>query len=243
MQDREHDFDGLSMLGKFIVFEGGEGAGKTTQLNLACEWLALSGWTDRIKNHMRAEYSPVLVTREPGGTILGTGIRKFLLDVTVTENESIDERAELLLFAADRAQHVASCLLPHLQHGSLVLCDRYTDSTIAYQGYGRGLDLHLIHQLNQIATQGLESDLTFWLDIDAECGLARTREREQDPEIKADRMEANEIAFHQRLRQGFSELARQHPERIVRIEAHQSDAGVAQQIQGILEQRLQEWYP
>lgn len=230
------------MLGKFIVFEGGEGAGKTTQLNLVNEWLSQSSWTNRIQEHLRGDYSPVLMTREPGGTILGKGIRKLLLDVTATGNEAIDERAELLLFAADRAQHVASCLLPHLQHGSLVLCDRYTDSTIAYQGYGRKLDLELIHQLNQIATQGLESDLTFWLDIDAESGLARTRNREQDPEIETDRMEANEIAFHQRLRQGFTDLACQHPERIVRIKAHQSDDGVAQQIQGILEPRLQEWY-
>ncbi len=230
------------MLGKFIVFEGGEGAGKTTQLNLVNEWLSRSGWTNRIQEHLRGDYVPVLMTREPGGTILGKGIRKLLLDVTATGNEAIDERAELLLFAADRAQHVASCLLPHLQHGSLVLCDRYTDSTLAYQGYGRELDLGLIHQLNHIATQGLESDLTFWLDIDAESGLARTRNREQDPEIETDRMEANEIAFHQRLRQGFADLACQHSERIVRIEAHQSDDGVAQQIQGILEPRLQEWY-
>lgn len=231
------------MLGKFIVFEGGEGAGKTTQLNLVNQWLSRSGWTNRIKKHIQGDYSPILTTREPGGTILGKGIRKLLLDVTATGNEAIDERAELLLFAADRAQHVSSCLRPHLQQGSLVLCDRYTDSTIAYQGYGRELDQTLIHQLNQIATQGLESDLTVWLDIDPELGLARTRNREQDPEIETDRMEANELAFHQRLRQGFADLARQYPERIVRIEAHQSGDGVAQQIQGILELRLQEWYP
>ncbi|ABW30973.1 dTMP kinase [Acaryochloris marina] len=231
------------MLGKFIVFEGGEGAGKTTQLNLVFEWLTGSGWTNRIKGYIQGDYPSVLTTREPGGTALGKSIRKLLLDVTATGNESIDERAELLLFAADRAQHVSSCLLPHLQQGALVLCDRYTDSTIAYQGYGRELDLTLIHQLNQIATQGLVSDLTFWLDIDPEFGLARTHDREQDPEIETDRMEANEIAFHQRLRQGFADLARQHPERIFRIEAHQSDDVVAQQIQGILESRLQEWYP
>lgn len=231
------------MLGKFIVFEGGEGAGKTTQLNLVNEWLSWSGWTNRIKAHIQGDYSPVLTTREPGGTIVGKGIRKLLLDVTATGNEAIDERAELLLFAADRAQHVSSCLLPHLQHGSLVLCDRYTDSTIAYQGYGRALDLTLIHQLNQIATQGLESDLTFWLDIDAESGLARTHNREQDPEIETDRMEATEIAFHQRLRQGFTDLACQHPERIVRIEAQQPNTVVAQQIQESFEPYLQKWYP
>lgn len=231
------------MLGKFIVFEGGEGAGKTTQLKKVQAWLTSSGWQDRIKCHVQGEYPPVIVTREPGGTVLGKGIRKLLLDVTATGNEAIDEQAELLLFAADRAQHFNRCLLPHLQQGSLVLCDRYTDSTIAYQGYGRGLALDLIHQLNQIATQGLESDLTLWLDLEVETGLARTRQRGPDSEINVDRMEANEIDFHQRLRQGFKELAEQHSERIICIDAQQSEAAIAQQIQDILEQRLAVWYP
>lgn len=231
------------MLGKFIVFEGGEGAGKTTQLNRLQEWLTVSGWQDRIQSHVTTTISPIVTTREPGGTLLGKGIRKLLLDVSATGAEPIDEQAELLLFAADRAQHVADFLVPHLQQGALVLCDRYTDSTLAYQGYGRGLDLSLIHQLNQIATKGLESDLTFWLDIDAEFGLGRTRLREQDPEIEVDRMESNEIAFHQRLRQGFADLAQQHPDRIVRIEAHHPDDEVARHIQGIMEQHLPNWYP
>ncbi len=226
-----------------MVFEGGEGAGKTTQLIRLQEWLAVSGWLDRIQSAMAGDSSPIVVTREPGGTLLGKGIRKLLLDVSATGDESIDKRAELLLFAADRAQHVAGFLGPHLQQGALVLCDRYTDSTIAYQGYGRNLDLNLIHQLDQIATQGLESDLTLWLDLDVEIGLARTRQRGQDPEIKVDRMEATEIAFHQRLRQGFTALAQQHPDRMIRIDAHQSESAIAQQIQGLLEQRLRQWYP
>lgn len=231
------------MLGKLIVFEGGEGAGKTTQLILFKNWLTQSGWLDQITRYIGVAHPPVVVTREPGGTLLGKAIRKLLLDVTATGDEPINEQAELLLFAADRAQHVANFLVPHLQQGSLVLCDRYTDSTIAYQGYGRNLDLNLIHQLNQIATQGLESDLTLWLDLDVETGLARTQQRVQDPEIKVDRMEANEIAFHQRLRQGFTDLAQQHPDRMIRIDAQQPEAAIAQQIQGILEQHLQQWYP
>lgn len=231
------------MLGKFIVFEGGEGAGKTTQLIRIQEWLIQSGWSSQVEAHLSADYPPVLLTREPGGTIVGKGIRKLLLDVTATSHESIDEIAELLLFAADRAQHVASCLVPHLQNGTLVLCDRYTDSTIAYQGYGRNLDLTLIQQLNQIATQGLESDLTFWLDLEVEAGLARTLQRSQDLEIEVDRMETNELAFHQRLQEGFRALALQYPDRMVRIDAQQSELQVAEQIQTILEQRLQDWYP
>jgi len=231
------------MLGKLIVFEGSEGAGKTTQLNLVQNWLKQSGWFDQLNRYTKADDPAVVNTREPGGTVLGKGIRRLLLDVTATADELIHEQAELLLFAADRAQHVTQFLVPHLERGTLVLCDRYTDSTIAYQGYGRGLDLSLIHQLNQIATQGLESDLTFWLDLDIEAGLARTQQRSQDPDIKVDRMEANEIAFHQRLRQGFTDLAQQYPGRMVRIDAQQSESEVAQQIQAILQQRLQQWYP
>lgn len=231
------------MLGKLIVFEGGEGAGKTTQLILVQNWLKQSGWFDRLDRYLKDDHPPVVNTREPGGTVLGKGIRKLLLDVTATEDELIHEQAELLLFAADRAQHVNQCLVPHLDRGALVLCDRYTDSTIAYQGYGRGLDLNLIHQLNQIATQGLESDLTFWLDLDVEVGLVRTQQRGQDSEVKVDRMETDEITFHQRLRQGFVDLAQQHPNRIVRIDAQQSELEVAQQIHEVLEQHLQQWYP
>lgn len=231
------------MLGKLIVFEGGEGAGKTTQLNLIQNWLKQSGWLDQLLRYSNAGYPAVVHTREPGGTVLGKGIRKLLLDVAATPDELIHEQAELLLFAADRAQHVNQFLVPHLERGTLVLCDRYTDSTTAYQGYGRGLDLSLIHQLNQIATQGLESDLTFWLDLDVETGLARTQERGQDSEIQVDRMETDKISFHQRLRQGFVELAQQHPNRIVRINAQQSELEVAQDIHAVLEQRLQQWYP
>lgn len=145
--------------------------------------------------------------------------------------------AELLLYAADRAQHVEEVLKPHLADSALVLCDRYTDSTIAYQGYGRGLSLALIQQLNQIATSRLESNLTLWLDIDVEQGLARAKNRSY-----TDRIEQAELAFHQRVQQGYTELAKAHPHRIVRVDASLSEAKVQEQIQAILWQQLTQWY-
>jgi dTMP kinase len=142
-----------------------------------------------------------------------------------------------LLYAADRAQHVEYFLRPLLSRGALILCDRYTDSTVAYQGYGRGLDQALIAQLNQIATGGLESDLTLWLDLDVAMGLARTQKRGA-----ADRIEQADLAFHQRVQQGFQALAAQHPQRIVRVDASGSEATIAAQIQAILSQKFEEWF-
>jgi dTMP kinase len=126
-----------------------------------------------------------------------------------------------------------------LAQGALVLCDRYTDSTIAYQCYGRGLDRCLIEQLNQIATEGLTSDLTLWLDVDPEVGLQRARARQQP----LDRMESAGLVFHQSVRQGFRELAQKYPERILRVDANQEESEVTQSIQKIVQTRLQQWYP
>ena len=203
------------MEGKLIVFEGVEGAGKTTQLQRLQEWLQMPTITPL----------SVIVTREPGGTELGWKLRQLLLH----EGKQIEDRAELLLYAADRAQHVEQVLKPHLARSALVLCDRYTDSTIAYQGYGRGFDLGLIEQLNLIATGGLKSDLTLWLDIDVEQGLARAQGRG----IK-DRIEQAELAFHQRVQQGYKELAKAYPQRIKRVDASLSEVAVQEQIQAIL---------
>jgi dTMP kinase len=177
---------------------------------------------------------PVVVTREPGGTALGLGLRKLLLEGHAS---LIQDRAELLMYAADRAQHVEELLKPQLALGAIILCDRYTDSTVAYQGYGRGLDLALIHQLNQIATHGLESDLTLWLDIEAEAGLKRARKRGS-----ADRIEQADLAFHRRVQQGFTQLAASNPQRIVRIDASKSEEEVHLAIQEILRQWLQKWF-
>jgi dTMP kinase len=208
------------MGGKFIVFEGVEGCGKTSQIQMCCQWLQNLD-------------IPVLVTREPGGTELGLQLRHLLLDKS--ENKPISELTELLLYAADRAQHVGQELKPNLAAGKYILCDRYTDSTIAYQGYGRGLNMSLINQLNHIATSGLESDLTIWLDVDAEVGLARKRGNADD----FDRIELETIAFHRRVQQGYAKLAASYPSRIVRVDGNLSQEAVQKEIQIILRDRLQ----
>jgi dTMP kinase len=216
----------MSDSGKFIVFEGGEGCGKTTQLQLTQAWLQHSNW--------RKSWPNLVVTREPGGTDLCRQIRQVLLE---PHDEMMDPKTELLLYAADRAQHVAHCLRPALAAGALVLCDRYTDSTVAYQGYGRGLDQALIHQLNQIATQGLQPDLTLWLDLDVEIGLGRAQERG-----KRDRIEQADLSFHQAVRQGFKSLAEAEPNRVVRIDASADVETVAKVVRGAIEERFQGWF-
>ena len=206
------------MGGKFIVFEGVEGAGKTTQIHQAAGWL--QSWC--------GEGQTVLITREPGGTKLGQQIRHILL----APESLIGNRAELLLYGADRAQHVESVIRPQLERGAIVLCDRFTDSTVAYQGYGRGFDRAEIDQINDLATGGLQSDLTIWLDLDVEIGLQRALVRG-----KPDRLEQANLEFHQRVRQGYQSLANSYPDRIVRIDADRSESIVQTEIQAIL-QRL-----
>jgi dTMP kinase len=209
------------MTGKLIIFEGVEGCGKTSQIEHCREWLQNLG------------ISPI-VTREPGGTELGVHLRQLLLS---NGGSPINDRTELLLYAADRAQHVEQELKPHLEQGKIILCDRFTDSTIAYQGYGRKLDMNLINQLNAIATAGLTSDLTLWLDVDAEIGLVRKKS-------DADRIEQEKIDFHFSVQQGYTELAAKYPERISRIDASLSEEVVQQQIQKILTLKLENWgYP
>jgi dTMP kinase len=215
------------MQGRLIVFEGVEGCGKTTQLKRSQTWLT--------QFFAQSAVSPsILTTREPGGTELCQSIRQILLTPTA---ESLHSTTELLLYAADRAQHVESLLKPHLASGALILCDRYTDSTIAYQGYGRGLDRGLIDQLNHIATGGLKSDLTLWLDVDVEIGLARAKNRGA-----ADRIEQATLAFHQRVQKGFAQLHQDHPDRIIRISASGTEEQVWQNIQTELLPRLKTWY-
>ncbi|MDY6938059.1 MAG: dTMP kinase [Cyanobacteriota bacterium] len=207
--------------GCFIVFEGVEGAGKTTQLHQTQEWLS----------NQLGKSTPIILTREPGGTQLGVRVRQLLLEQP--EEEPIRERTELLLYAADRAEHVAGFIEPHLTRGAIVLCDRYTDSTIAYQGYGRGLDLDLIERLNDIATGGLKSDLTLWLDLDPTLGLNRARQRGS-----IDRMEREHLGFHQRVRKGYAALAQAERNRIARIEATGTMAEVRGRIQQVFKQKM-----
>jgi dTMP kinase len=212
------------MSGKLIVFEGVEGAGKTTQI------LASSGWLQDLYGADRS----VIITRQPGGTNLGKKIRQLLLDDFDTcgkDNsvEKIYEMTELLLYGADRAQHIAAVIQPQLDLGNIVLCDRFTDSTIAYQSYGRGIDRTSIERVNNLATRGLESDLTLWLDLDVELGLERVSGRG-----KPDRIERASLDFHKRVQQGYRELANSYPDRIVRIDANQSETAVQSAIQAAI---------
>lgn len=180
--------------GIFITFEGIDGSGKTTQLRRLASWLTASG-------------RDVITTREPGGTTTGESIRAVLLD---SKPGSVDPLAELLLYAADRAQHVRQLIRPALATGKIVLCDRFCDATIAYQGFGRNLPLDLIHQLNRVATDGLRPDLTLLYDLDVATGLARIGSRRTGPgpgTVQLDRLDLEPADFHQRVREGYRSLA------------------------------------
>jgi dTMP kinase len=196
----------------FITLEGGEGVGKTTQQALLVERLRQEGYA-------------CLCTREPGGTALGKTLRELLL-----HGDPFSPLAELLLYAADRAEHVSKVIAPALAAGQVVVCDRFTDSTLAYQGYGRGLDLEKIRQLNHLATGGLQPHLTLWLDLPPEVGLARAKAR--------DRLEQERLEFHRRVYQGFQALAAAEPQRIVRVDAQGSPAEVAARLWSVVEPRL-----
>jgi dTMP kinase len=188
----------------FITFEGPEGSGKTTQLKLLAEWLRECGYD-------------VLATREPGGTAISEAIRALLLDSARTE---MRPEAEILLFSAARAQIVGQVIRPYLQQGGIVLCDRYADSTLAYQGYGRGLDLDTLRAITAFATGDLVPDLTICLDIAIEEGLQRKSVQEWN------RLEAQTLAFHQRVREGYLEMASVEPDRWLVVDASQSVAAV-----------------
>ena len=184
---------------RFITFEGIEGCGKTTQIRLADAWLRERG-------------IPVVATAEPGGTPLGRKIREILLN---RGSCAIGAEAELLLFAAARAQHVRETILPALEAGRWVLCDRFSDATAAYQGFGRGLDAVFIRTLNDFSALSLKPDLTLLFDLPVEAGLARAKKRTAGirPEAAEDRFEQEEKAFHGKVREGYLNLAAEEPER------------------------------
>ncbi len=186
------------MKGLFISLEGIEGTGKTTQARLLAGFLEAMG-----KN--------VLLTEEPGGTQIGRRIREVLLN---PEHREMGSMTELLLYNASRAQHISELILPALKAGKVVITDRFSDSTTAYQGYGRGIDLDLLKSLDNIATGGFRPDLTCLLDLDAETGLRRNRSAN-----KIDRIELEEIGFHKRVKDGFLKLAEREPRRIRVIDA------------------------
>jgi dTMP kinase len=184
---------------RFVTFEGIEGCGKTTQMRLAAAWLTGRGIS-------------VLSTAEPGGTPLGLKIREVLLNRGSLE---IGAEAELLLFAAARAQHVREVILPALRTGKWVLCDRFADATLAYQGFGRGLDAGFIRTLNAFSMLSLSPDRTFLFDLPVETGLSRAEGRTAGvrPEAAEDRFEQEDQAFHERIRNGYLNLAAGEPER------------------------------
>jgi dTMP kinase len=199
--------------GLFITLEGVEGSGKTTQA---------AALADALRKDGRA----VTVTHEPGGTRAGEAIRKIFLDPEV----SLDVASELLLVLADRAQHVREKLRPIVEAGEIVISDRYSDSTAAYQGYGRGFDLVLLGQLNRLATAGLVPDLTIVLDCAADTGLARTRERVKGQAHRFDRFESERMEFHRRVREGFLAIAKAEPDRVRVIDSEHPLAVVSGEI-------------
>lgn len=204
----------MNKSGGFIVFEGIDGAGKSLQIDNTKKWLLNKGLG-------------VTITREPGGTAIGAKIRSLLLD---PENQAMDTVTELMLYAADRAQHIAEVILPAIEEGKIVLCDRFTLSTLAYQGYGRGLDINLIHHLNHTATGGLTPELTLVLDIDPQTARARiAHNRGSAP----DRLEQEKEDFFAKVRQGY--LAAADDEKIVLIDGSKEPQEVFAQIKPRLE--------
>ncbi|WP_036199603.1 dTMP kinase [Meiothermus ruber] len=205
------------MKGLFITFEGPEGAGKSTQARLLAEWL-------------RAKGREVVLTREPGGTRLGQAIRGLLL-----HQDPMCAEAEYLLYSADRAEHMQRVIQPALGLGHIVLCDRWLDSSLAYQGYGRGLDLGWLRAVAQGATQGIRPHKTFLFDLPPEVGLERFEGR--------DRLEREPLEFHRRVRQGYLERAQAEPERFVLLDAPQPLEALHTQLRGYLESLLLEANP
>lgn len=202
------------MPGLFLTFEGGEGSGKTTQLTALLAFLRAAG-------------HDAIATRDPGGTPIGKQIRRILLD---RQNARLTGIAELFLYEASRAQLVQEVIRPALAQGRIVLCDRFTDSTVAYQGHARGLDLDLIARLNAVASDGLRPDLTFLLDLDPEVGLARATQRPMAPDTRPDRIEEELLSFHQRVRSGYRAIAAAEPERVIVLGATGSVGEIESQI-------------
>jgi len=201
--------------GKFITLEGSEGSGKSTQAALILEYL-------------KSKKLPVTLLREPGGVKISESIRKLLLDLNST---GMGDECETLLYMAARAQMVKEVLEPQLRSGKIILCDRFLDSTIAYQGYGNGIDIKIIEQLGLFATKGLVPDLTILFDIPPEKGLSRAGD-------KKDRIESRSLEYHKRVRQGYLELGKQYPSRIKVIKVDASKEEIFKKVKGYLDTLL-----
>lgn len=204
----------------FITLEGIEGSGKTSQIQTIARWLSAAG-------------CDCLTTREPGGTPIGSQIRSVLLH---PDNAALAPTAELLLYVADRVQHLETVICPALAAGKVVVCDRYFDATLVYQGYARGLDREMILRLHRLACNGLMPDLTLLLDLDPRTGLERAWKRIHADEAHAQesRFETETLAFHQRVRGGYLDLARRDPQRFAIIDADVDQEAVGEQIENAL---------
>lgn len=197
--------------GLFITFEGPDGCGKTTQMNLLAQYFEKKG-------------KKVVLTREPGGKGLGEKVREILLNY----DGEVSDRCESFLFLADRAQNIDIIVKPAVKQGEIVLCDRHIDSTVAYQGYGRGLDINEINMLNNLATGGKKPDLTLVFDVDVETSMKRVGKEK-------DRMESAGIEFHNRVRNGYLELATQEPDRIKVLDATKTIEEIHEKVIEIIE--------
>jgi len=211
------------MAGKFITFEGSEGSGKSTQIRRLSEALEAQGIT-------------VVCTREPGGTATGEAIRNILQHDAA--GEPLADRAELLLFVASRAQLMDQVILPALDRGEWVLCDRFIDSTLAYQGFARGMDIAALELINDFAIQSRKPDLTLLLDLEIERGFQRLEERYADSKESADRFEREARAFHLRVREGYHQLAEREPDRFRIINSDRPIDEVASEVWNTVQEAL-----
>ena len=201
------------MKGKFITIEGSDGSGKTSFINFATEYLKEKGYK-------------VITTREPGGTDFSEKIRELLFD----SSNDIDAKTESLLFCVSRRDHIVKKILPHLNEGYIVICDRFVDSSVAYQSYGRGLSKQDILDINAYATDNLEPDLTLYFSVDVEVGLARTKNRDDN-----NRMDQESLNFYKNVKRGYDDLSKEYTERIKVIDASDTYENVQKQALSILE--------
>jgi dTMP kinase len=207
-------------LSLFITFEGVEGSGKTTQIR-------------RLKRYLAQKGIACKVTREPGGCPIGEKVRKILLN---PDHREMAPLSELLLYEASRVQHVKEVIKPLLKKGVIVLCDRFSDASIAYQGYGRKVDLNLVERLNRLSSQGIKPEVTFLLDCPSDVGLKRALKRNRSlKKEKEERFEREKIQFHHRVRRGYLSLAKKEPHRVKVIDTRQGEEKVYQRIRQIVD--------
>lgn len=209
----------LKVNGLFVTFEGTDGSGKTSVIN-------------QIEEKLKAAEIDYLRTREPGGNRISEQIRNIILDVRFTE---MDERTEALLYAAARRQHLVETVLPALAAGKLVLCDRFVDSSLVYQGAGRKIGIAEVAEMNKFATAGLEPDLTFYLEIEPELGLKRIKKNRQN---EINRLDKEQLDFYHTVANAYQQLAQKYPKRIVKIDASQPLADVVADTYAVLQQKF-----